>query len=134
MLALYLIESSTSSPPRLTDAQLRAYVFYWPEEMFQRYLPLLKYCRDNGVRLYACGVPSQILRTVLIEGVEGLSPEDRKLYAPPKKGGGLFALNTSAIQVAGDMPGPPSASITLERTYFRFAQVGRSGDFVGPPC
>lgn len=91
--------------------------------MFQRYLPLLKYCRDHGVRLYACGVPYQILHTVLVDGVEGLSPEDRKLYAPPRKKGGLLALDTSAVSVAGDMPGPPSAAITLERTYFRFAQV-----------
>ncbi|KAG8381065.1 hypothetical protein BUALT_Bualt06G0083200 [Buddleja alternifolia] len=37
---------------------------------WQEYEPLLTYCRDNGVRLIACGVPLEVLRTVQAEGVE----------------------------------------------------------------
>ena len=43
---------------RLSDEQLadRASSFM-SKALFDQYLPSLQYCRDNGVRIYACGVP-----------------------------------------------------------------------------
>lgn len=45
---------------RLSDAELKAMVDFWPEGRWQEYLPLLQYCRAGGVRLMACGTPPEV--------------------------------------------------------------------------
>lgn len=45
---------------RLTDDELRLHVPLWPEDRWGQVLPLLKYCRDNGVRVLACGTPAEV--------------------------------------------------------------------------
>lgn len=39
---------------------LKGYTSYWPPQRWQEYEPLLSYCRDNGVRLVACGTPLKV--------------------------------------------------------------------------
>ncbi|KAG8380910.1 hypothetical protein BUALT_Bualt06G0065800 [Buddleja alternifolia] len=66
---------------------LKSFVAHWPPQRWQEYEPLLTYCRDNEVRMIACGVPLEVLRTVQAEGVRGLSKVDRKKFAPPAGSG-----------------------------------------------
>ncbi|KAF4397793.1 hypothetical protein G4B88_017274 [Cannabis sativa] len=83
---------------------LKSYTTHWAPERWQEYEPLLSYCRDNGVRLVACGTPLKglaifllcihVLRTVQAEGITGLSKADRKKYTPPA-GSGFIAGFTS---------------------------------------
>ncbi|KAI3942123.1 hypothetical protein MKW92_025640 [Papaver armeniacum] len=54
------------------------------------------YCRDNGVRLVACGTPLENCSKP--DGISALSKEDRKLYAPPA-GSGFIAGFSSMSQV-----------------------------------
>ncbi|KAK6121991.1 hypothetical protein DH2020_044265 [Rehmannia glutinosa] len=72
---------------RINGEALKSFVTHWSPQRWQEYEPLLNYCRDNGVRLVACGVPLEVLRTVQAEGVRGLSKADRKKYAPPAGSG-----------------------------------------------
>ncbi|KAK6145583.1 hypothetical protein DH2020_022403 [Rehmannia glutinosa] len=72
---------------RISGEALKSFVTHWSPQRWQEYEPLLNYCRDNGVRLVACGVPLEVLRTVQAEGVRGLSKADRKKYAPPAGSG-----------------------------------------------
>ncbi|GMH19341.1 hypothetical protein Nepgr_021182 [Nepenthes gracilis] len=72
---------------RIGGDTLKSYTSHWPSQRWQEIEPLLSYCRDNGVRLIACGTPLQILRTVQAEGLSGLSKADRKKYAPPAGSG-----------------------------------------------
>lgn len=39
---------------------LKSLVPHWPPQRWQEYEPLLSYCRDNGVRLVACGTPLEV--------------------------------------------------------------------------
>ncbi|KAK2982457.1 hypothetical protein RJ640_026300 [Escallonia rubra] len=73
---------------------LKSLVSHWPPQRWQEYEPLLSYCRDNTVRLVACGTPLEVLRTVQAEGIRGLSKADRKVYAPPA-GSGFISGFTS---------------------------------------
>ncbi|URE12468.1 hypothetical protein MUK42_33803 [Musa troglodytarum] len=52
---------------RIDGGSLRSYTCHWPPERWQEYEPLLNYCRDNGVKLIACGTPLKVLRTVQAE-------------------------------------------------------------------
>ncbi|KAI3470932.1 hypothetical protein Pfo_027595 [Paulownia fortunei] len=72
---------------RINGEALKSFVTHWPPQRWQEYEPVLTYCRDNGVRLIACGLPLEVLRTVQAEGVHGLSKADRKKYAPPAGSG-----------------------------------------------
>lgn len=45
---------------RLSDAELQSMVSFWPEGLWKEYLPILQYCRINGVRLMACGTPPEV--------------------------------------------------------------------------
>ncbi|CAN0888387.1 Protein RETICULATA-RELATED 6, chloroplastic [Linum grandiflorum] len=72
---------------RIDEEAFKALLWNWPPERWQEYEPLLSYCRDNGVRIVACGVPPKVLRTVQAEGLQGLSKPDRKLYTPPAGSG-----------------------------------------------
>ncbi|KAK6121996.1 hypothetical protein DH2020_044258 [Rehmannia glutinosa] len=42
---------------RISGEALKSFVTHWSPQRWQEYEPLLNYCRDNGVRLVACGVP-----------------------------------------------------------------------------
>lgn len=68
---------------RIDGETLKSFASHWPPQRWQEYEPLLSYCRDNGIRLIACGTPLEVLRTVQAEGIRGLSKADRKIYAPP---------------------------------------------------
>ncbi|KAL2926639.1 Protein RETICULATA-RELATED 5 chloroplastic, partial [Bienertia sinuspersici] len=72
---------------RIDGDILRSYTAHWPPERWQEYEPLLVYCRDNGIRLVACGAPLEVMRTVQAEGIHGLSNADRKKYIPPAGSG-----------------------------------------------
>uniref|UniRef100_A0A1D1Z770 Cyclin-dependent kinase inhibitor 4 n=1 Tax=Anthurium amnicola TaxID=1678845 RepID=A0A1D1Z770_9ARAE len=72
---------------RIDGEGLKSYTSHWPPQLWLEYEPLLNYCRDNGVRLVACGTPLEVLRTVRAEGIQGLSKAQRKLYAPPAGSG-----------------------------------------------
>ncbi|KAJ9128638.1 hypothetical protein P3X46_034653 [Hevea brasiliensis] len=39
----------------------KSYLSYWPPQRWQEYEPLLSCCRDNGVRIVACGTPLKAL-------------------------------------------------------------------------
>ncbi|KAJ0551553.1 putative heme-binding uptake, Tiki superfamily, ChaN [Helianthus annuus] len=79
---------------RIDGEALKPFVSYWPAQRWQEYEPLLNYCRDNGVRLVACGTPLKVLRTVQADGIRGLSKAERKAYAPPA-GSGFISGFTS---------------------------------------
>ncbi|CAI7755505.1 unnamed protein product [Closterium sp. NIES-53] len=89
---------------RLPEDELQVAVNYWPKGRFQEMLPLLCYCREAGIRLFACGVPPKVLRTVQAGGIQALSPSDRKKYAPPLGGGSAVFLrpdSTTAVPSYG---------------------------------
>uniref|UniRef100_M8CG66 Sorting nexin-4 n=1 Tax=Aegilops tauschii TaxID=37682 RepID=M8CG66_AEGTA len=79
---------------RINGNNLRLYTSHWAPERWQEYEPLLNYCRDNGIKLIACGTPLEVVRTVQAEGIKGLSKEQRKSYAPPA-GSGFISGFTS---------------------------------------
>ncbi|CAN6835693.1 unnamed protein product [Brassica oleracea] len=72
---------------RMDGEALKSYVSHWPAQRWQEYEPLLTYCRDNSVKLIACGTPLKVLRTVQAEGIRGLSESERRLYTPPAGSG-----------------------------------------------
>jgi uncharacterized iron-regulated protein len=45
---------------RMDGETLKSYVTHWPAQRWQEYEPLLSYCRDNSVRLIACGTPLKV--------------------------------------------------------------------------
>ncbi|XP_010922650.1 protein RETICULATA-RELATED 5, chloroplastic [Elaeis guineensis] len=79
---------------RIDGGGLRSYTSHWPPQRWQEYEPLLNYCRDNQIKLVACGTPLEVFRTVQAEGIRGLSKTERKLYAPPA-GSGFISGFTS---------------------------------------
>uniref|UniRef100_A0ACD5TGC5 Uncharacterized protein n=1 Tax=Avena sativa TaxID=4498 RepID=A0ACD5TGC5_AVESA len=79
---------------RIDGSILKKYTLHWPAERWQEYEPLLNFCRDNGIKLVACGTPLQVKRTVQAEGIRGLSKTERKEYAPPA-GSGFISGFTS---------------------------------------
>lgn len=46
---------------RIDGETLKTFVTHWPPQRWQEYEPLLNYCRDNEVRLVACGMPIEVL-------------------------------------------------------------------------
>ncbi|KAK1667470.1 hypothetical protein QYE76_055629 [Lolium multiflorum] len=79
---------------RIEGKDLKLYTSHWAPERWQEYEPLLNYCRDNVIKLIACGTPLEVVRTVQAEGINGLSKANRKLYAPPA-GSGFISGFTS---------------------------------------
>ncbi|KAK7311177.1 hypothetical protein RJT34_09142 [Clitoria ternatea] len=79
---------------KIDGETLKSYTLHWPPQRWQEYEPILSYCRENGIRLVACGIPLKILRTVQAEGIRGLTKAERKLYAPPA-GSGFISGFTS---------------------------------------
>lgn len=49
-----------ASPARLSEEQLRAKVQHWSPGRWEETLPILRYCKENGVRLFAAGVPPEV--------------------------------------------------------------------------
>ncbi|KAL8161044.1 hypothetical protein V2J09_012533 [Rumex salicifolius] len=87
---------------RIDADTLKSFMTHWPPERWQEYEPLLNYCRDNGVRLVACGTPLQVLRTVQSEGIRGLSKSDRQKYAPPAGSGFISGTNPLSRRLSLD--------------------------------
>ncbi|KAI5579065.1 hypothetical protein POPTR_008G074300v4 [Populus trichocarpa] len=90
---------------RIDGETLKGYMTHWPPQGWRECEPLLSYCRDNGIRIVACGVPLKVLRTVQAEGIRGLSKADRKLYAPPA-GTGFISGFSSISRRSTDMNAP----------------------------
>ncbi|XP_002520805.2 protein RETICULATA-RELATED 6, chloroplastic isoform X1 [Ricinus communis] len=90
---------------RIDGETLKSYLTHWPVQGWQEYEPLLNYCRDNRVRIVACGTPLKVIRTVQAEGIRGLPKADRKLYAPPA-GSGFISGFTSISRRSIDMNYP----------------------------
>lgn len=90
---------------RIDGETLKGYMTHWPPQGWQECEPMLSYCRDNGIRIVACGVPLKVLRTVQAEGIRGLSKADRKLYAPPA-GSGFISGFSSISRRSTDMNAP----------------------------
>lgn len=80
---------------RIDGETLKSYASHWPPQRWQEYEPLLSYCRDNDVRLLACGTLLKVLRTVQAEGIRRLSNADRKLFAPPAGSGFISGFSLS---------------------------------------
>ncbi|OEL17857.1 Protein RETICULATA-RELATED 5, chloroplastic [Dichanthelium oligosanthes] len=68
---------------RIDGRILKLYTSHWPQELWQQYEPLLNYCRDNGIKLVACGTPLEVKRTVQADGIRALTKAEREAYAPP---------------------------------------------------
>ncbi|CAN6930272.1 hypothetical protein Bca4012_099648 [Brassica carinata] len=91
---------------RIDGETLKSYVTDWPAQLWQEYEPLLTYCRDNAVRLIACGIPLKVLRTVQAEGIRGLSKSERKLYTPPAGSGFISGFSSFSRRSTFDMSLP----------------------------
>ncbi|XP_010257011.1 PREDICTED: protein RETICULATA-RELATED 5, chloroplastic-like [Nelumbo nucifera] len=88
---------------KIDGETLKSYTSHWPPQGWQEYEPLLSYCRDNGVRLVACGTPLEVLRTVQAEGIRGLSKADRKMYSPPAGSGFITGFTSISRRLPIDM-------------------------------
>ncbi|OMO78065.1 hypothetical protein COLO4_24867 [Corchorus olitorius] len=107
---------------RIDGEELKSYVPHWPAQRWQEYEPLLNYCRDNEIRLVACGTPLKILRTVQAEGIRGLSKAERKVYAPPAGSG--FISGISSISRRSSMENHfPTQSIPFGPSSYLSAQA-----------
>ncbi|XVF04694.1 hypothetical protein REPUB_Repub05bG0107000 [Reevesia pubescens] len=107
---------------RIDGEELKSYVSHWPAQRWQEYEPILNYCRDNQVRLVACGTPLKILRTVQAEGIRGLSKAERKVYAPPAGSG--FISGFSSISHRSTMDNHfPTQSIPFGPSSYLSAQA-----------
>ncbi|CAI0416176.1 unnamed protein product [Linum tenue] len=95
---------------RIDGEAFKSILSNWPPERWQEYEPLLSYCRENGVKIVACGVPPKILRTVQAEGLHGLSKADRKLYTPPA-GSGFISGFTYISRRLNDLSSAENLSI-----------------------
>eukprot|EP00898_Chlorokybus_atmophyticus_P000780 jgi/Chlat1/1702/Chrsp127S01934 len=57
-----------------------------PENRWEGYVPLLKYARENRLRLAAAAPPPEVLRLVQAHGIAALRSSDKKRYGPPLRG------------------------------------------------
>ncbi|GLT89247.1 hypothetical protein SLE2022_072360 [Rubroshorea leprosula] len=88
---------------RIGEETLKSFVSHWPPQSWQEYQPLLNYCRDNAIRVVACGTPLKVLRTVQAEGIHGLSKAERKMYAPPAGSGFISGFPPISHKSSMDM-------------------------------
>ncbi|XP_071705501.1 protein RETICULATA-RELATED 6, chloroplastic-like [Rutidosis leptorrhynchoides] len=107
---------------RIDGEELKKFVSHWPPQRWQEYEPLLNYCRDNGVRLVACGTPLKIIRTVQADGIRGLSKAERKAYAPPA-GSGFISGFTSISRRPSKEINFPTQSIPFGPSSYLSAQA-----------
>ncbi|KAF8009748.1 hypothetical protein BT93_J0670 [Corymbia citriodora subsp. variegata] len=91
---------------RIDGEKLKSLMKHWPPLRWLEYEPLLSYCRDNGIRIVACGTPLKILRTVQAEGIRGLSKAERKIYAPPAGSGFITGFTSISRRSSIDMNFP----------------------------
>lgn len=54
---------------RIDGEMLKTFVSHWPPQGWQEYEPLLNFCRDNGVRLVACGTPHKVFIVIKYEPI-----------------------------------------------------------------
>ncbi|XP_068641711.1 protein RETICULATA-RELATED 6, chloroplastic-like [Aristolochia californica] len=94
---------------RIDGEGLKSFTLHWPPHRWQEYEPILNYCRDNRVRLVACGTPPEVIRTVQAEGIHGLSKAERKTYTPPAGSGFIAGFTSIARRSSVDMMSPNSA-------------------------
>ncbi|KAK8345370.1 hypothetical protein V6Z12_A07G143600 [Gossypium hirsutum] len=107
---------------RIDGEGLKSYVSHWSAQRWQEYEPILNYCRDNEVRLVACGTPLKILRTAQAEGIRGLSKAERKAYSPPAGSG--FISGFSSISRRSSMENHfPTQSIPFGPSSYLSAQA-----------
>lgn len=45
---------------RIDGDTLKSYTLHWPPQRWQEYEPILSYCRENGIRVVACGTPLKV--------------------------------------------------------------------------
>ncbi|KAD5962124.1 hypothetical protein R6Q59_014344 [Mikania micrantha] len=107
---------------RIDGETLKLFVSHWPSQRWLEYEPLLNYCRDNGIRLVACGTPLKVLRTVQADGMRGLSKAERKAYAPPA-GSGFISGFTSISRKPSKEVYFPNQSITFGPSSYLSAQA-----------
>lgn len=88
---------------RIDGETLKSFTSYWPPNLWQEYELLLNYCRDNGIKLVACGIPLEIWRTVQAEGIRGLSKRDRNTYAPPAGSGFISGFSSISRRSSVDI-------------------------------
>lgn len=50
---------------RIDGETLKSFTVHWPPQRWQEYEPLLNYCRDNGVRMVACGTPLKVRHMIV---------------------------------------------------------------------
>lgn len=125
-LALEVFPSNLQEPlnqymdKKIDGETLKSYTLHWPPERWQEYEPILSYCRENGIRLVACGTPLKIIRTVQAEGIRGLTKAERKLYAPPAGSGFVSGFTSisrrSSVDSTNNMSVPfgPSSYLSAQ--------------------
>ncbi|KAL3524021.1 hypothetical protein ACH5RR_016855 [Cinchona calisaya] len=107
---------------RIDGETLKSFVTHWPPERWQEYEPLISFCRDSGVRLIACGLPLEVLRTVQAEGIRGLSKADRKKYAPPAGSGFISGFTSISSRSSKDV-NYPNQSVPFGPSSYLSAQA-----------
>ncbi|KAG2730566.1 hypothetical protein I3760_01G300000 [Carya illinoinensis] len=107
---------------RMDGETLKSYTSHWPPQSWQEYQPLLSYCRDNGIRLVACGTPLKVLRIVQAEGIRRLSKADRRLYTPPAGSGFVSGFSSVSRRSPIDM-NSPSLSVPFGPSSYLSAQA-----------
>ncbi|KAK7305933.1 hypothetical protein VNO77_43846 [Canavalia gladiata] len=126
-LALEAFPSNLQEPlnqyldKKIDGDTLKSYTLHWPPQRWQEYEPILSYCRENGIRLVACGTPLKILRTVQAEGIRGLTKDERKLYAPPAGSG--FISGFTSISRRSSVDSTQNLSIPFGPSSYLSAQV-----------
>ncbi|KAJ4751031.1 hypothetical protein LUZ62_085436 [Rhynchospora pubera] len=114
---------------RIDGKGLKTYTPHWPEQRWQEYEPLLNYCRENKIKLVACGTPLKVLRTVQAEGIRGLSKADRKIYAPPAGSGFVSGFTSISGRSLIDRISSPNHEIPFGPTAYLSAQARVVDDY-----
>ncbi|KAF3330602.1 Protein RETICULATA-RELATED 5 [Carex littledalei] len=114
---------------RIDGKGLKLYTSHWPEQCWQEYEPLLNYCRENKIKLVACGTPLQVLRTVQAEGIHGLSKADRKIYTPPAGSGFISGFTSISGRSLIDRISSPNHEIPFGPTAYLSAQARVVDDY-----
>ncbi|KAL3680487.1 hypothetical protein R1sor_023443 [Riccia sorocarpa] len=113
---------------KITDEKLRALVPALPEDRWQGYLPILQYCRDNGVRIVGMGPPMKVVDTVRAKGIQALDKADMQKFVPPLGKGYKFKSFPKTDDSKGfDLL--PNASGLFGPGPYRYAQARLVADY-----
>ncbi|KAL2621342.1 hypothetical protein R1flu_001547 [Riccia fluitans] len=113
---------------KITDEQLRALVPALPDDRWRGYLPILQYCRDNGVRIVGMGPPVKVVDTVRAKGIQALDKADIQKFVPPVGKGYKFKSFPNTDDSEGfDLL--PNASGLLGPGPYRYAQARLVADY-----